>query len=152
MILDLLTSANRYCALHPGFGPAFDFIAHNDLAALPIGRHAIDGERLSVGINDEQGRGHEGARLEAHRRYIDIQLALAGDDVIGWRPLAACVNAPAGYASERDVILFDERPESWFRLSSGAFTILFPGDAHAPLAGSGPVRKAVFKVAVEWNF
>ena len=151
MILDLLTSAHRYGALHPGFAAAFEFIAGHDLAGLPLGRHAIDGDRLYVGMFDDQGRGQAGAKLEAHRRYIDIQCALRGSDEIGWRSLADCLEIAAPYAADRDIIFFHERPDSWFTLRPGAFTILFPEDAHAPLAGTGAVRKAVFKVALEWN-
>jgi len=151
MILDLLTSAHRYDALHPGFAPAFDFISRTDLAKLAPGRHAIDGDRLYVGIGDEQGCGQAAARLEAHRRYIDIQCAVAGADEIGWRPLSACSKVAAEYAADRDIVFFEGPPESWFTLRPGAFTILFPEDAHAPLAGTGAVRKAVFKVALHWN-
>ncbi|HEY5315145.1 MAG TPA: YhcH/YjgK/YiaL family protein [Pirellulales bacterium] len=151
MILDLLTNSQRYRGLHPGFALAFDFISQNDLAKLPPGRHAIDGDCLYVGISDELGRGQPAARLEAHRRYIDIQCALGGNDLIGWRPLAACSQVADEYIPERDIIFFQERPDSWFTLRPGAFTILFPEDAHAPLAGAGAVRKAVFKVALQWH-
>jgi YhcH/YjgK/YiaL family protein len=151
MILDLLAGAQRYSSLHPGFAAAFEFISRTDLARLEPGRHAIDGDRLYVGISDEQGRGQAAAKLEAHRRYIDIQCAVSGTDEIGWRPLSGCSQAAAEYAADRDIIFFADRPDSWFTLRPGAFTILFPEDAHAPLAGSGPVRKAVFKVALAWN-
>ncbi|HWC89750.1 MAG TPA: YhcH/YjgK/YiaL family protein [Pirellulales bacterium] len=151
MILDQLISASRYSGLHPGFALAFDFISRNDLSKLPPGRHAIEGDLLYVGISDEQGRGQAAARLEAHRRYIDIQCAIAGNDELGWRPLANCSRMADEYVPERDIIFFQERPESWFTLRPGAFTILFPEDAHAPLAGTGAVRKAVFKVALAWH-
>jgi YhcH/YjgK/YiaL family protein len=151
MILDQLTSAQRYCGLHPGFVLAFDFMRRQNLSELPPGRHAIDGDRLYVGISDNEGRGPDAARLEAHRRYIDIQCALSGIDEIGWRPLSACSQVAEAYVAERDIVFFQERPESWFTLRPGAFTILFPEDAHAPLAGKSAVRKAVFKVALKWH-
>lgn len=151
MILDQLTQADRYAALHPGFALALDFLRRYDLAALAPGRHAIDGERLFVGISDEQGRGQAAARLEAHRRYIDIQCAIGGADEIGWRPLSACSQIAEQYQGDRDIIFFHDRPDCWFTLRPGAFTILFPEDVHAPLAGTGAVRKAVFKVAIAWH-
>ena len=48
MILDVLQHSGRYASLHPGFGPAFEFLRRTDLASLPSGRHPIDGERLSA--------------------------------------------------------------------------------------------------------
>jgi biofilm protein TabA len=54
------------------------------------------------------------------------------------------------YTAEREVMLFADRPETWFVVKPGSFTIFYPQDAHAPLAGSGETRKAVMKVAVDW--
>lgn len=151
MILDLLSHAGRYATLHPGFALAFEFIERTDLAALEPGRHVIDGDRLYVGISDERGRGRSAARLEAHRRYIDIQCAIGGSDRIGWRSLDDCSQVADDYVPERDIVFFRDEPDCWFTLRPGAFTILFPEDAHAPLAGEGAVRKAVFKVQLKWQ-
>jgi YhcH/YjgK/YiaL family protein len=145
MILDVLSECRRYVALHPRFARAFDFLATSDLRSLAPGRHAIDGERLYVSIDHEDGRGREGARLEAHRKYIDIQLTIEGDEQIGWAPLADC-RPSAAFDPARDVGFFDTRPDTWLSVPPGRFAIFFPDDAHAPLAGRGPLRKAVVKV------
>jgi len=88
MILDTLINSARYAGMHPGFARAFAFLAATDLAALPPGRHEIDGDRIYVSIDHKDGRGEDGARLEAHRRYIDIQYTIDGNELIGWMPLA----------------------------------------------------------------
>lgn len=150
MILDQISAAERYFPLHAGFAAAFAFLQSISLAAMPEGRHAIDGSLLSVIIERANGRGRAGAKLEVHRRYLDIQICLAGDEQIGWRPLADCAEAEAPYNGERDIQFFRDRPETWLALRPGMFAIFFPDDAHAPLAGDGPVHKAVFKVAVDW--
>jgi biofilm protein TabA len=97
-------------------------------------------------IQDENGRGHKGARLEAHRQYIDVQLTLEGIEEIGWSPLAAC--RPSVFDTAKDIGFFDDRPHVWLTLPPAHFAIFFPSDAHAPLGGMGKVRKAVVKVAV----
>lgn len=149
MILDVLAEASRYEALHPSFSRAFAFLARTDLAALPPGRHAIDGERIYVSIDITEGRGREGARLESHRKYIDIQYTIEGGDEIGWMPAAAC-SAPAGtFDVAKDIIFYDDRPSAWFAVPAGGFAVFFPNDAHAPLAGRGLLRKAIVKIAVE---
>lgn len=149
MILDVLAEASRYTALHPRFARAFGFLRRPDLAVLPAGRHEVDGDRLYVSVDVSEGRRRDGARLESHRKYIDIQYTIEGDEEIGWMPVAAC-SAPAGrFDAVDDIIFYDDRPGTWFGLPAGRFAILFPADAHAPLAGRGLLRKAIVKVAVE---
>jgi biofilm protein TabA len=150
MVLDRLPNWSRYAALHPGFEAAFRWLTEARPDELPAGKHPIDGERLYVLINRDPGRGREGAKLEAHRRYIDIQLTLAGDEEIGWSPLPDCGTPEAAYSSEREVVFYLGRPQTWLAVPPGTFAIFYPEDAHAPLAGKGPLSKAVMKVAVEW--
>jgi biofilm protein TabA len=148
MIVDTLDQCERYRHLHPGFATAFDFAASRDLGTMAAGRHLIDGDRLYVSIDHTEGRGRTGARLESHRRYIDIQLTLEGDEEIGWRPLSVC-RAPAGPFDEpRDIRFYDDAPDSWVAVPPGRFAIFFPDDAHAPLGGTGLLKKAIFKISV----
>ncbi len=146
MILDTLGRAAAYASLHPRFGAAFDFLASVDLAALAPGRIEIDGQRLYVSIDHVEGRGHEGARLEAHRRYIDIQVTIAGTEHIGWRPLEDCHRPHEAFAADRDIGFYKDLPDTWLVIPERHFAIFFPDDAHAPLAGVGPLRKAIVKV------
>jgi YhcH/YjgK/YiaL family protein len=148
MVLDTLDGAARYAALHPAFAPAFRFLAATDLESLPTGRNEIDGDAMFVIIDRKDGRGHDGARLEAHRRYIDIQYTLRGEEEIGWRPLAACATPDGPFDTDRDIVFFQDRPSAWLRLPRGTFAVFFPEDAHAPLAGQGAVTKAIVKIAV----
>lgn len=147
MILDTLDQADRYASLHPGFAPGFAFLREAPLAELQPGRHEIDGERVFAIVATDEGRGRDGARLEAHRRYIDIQLVVEGNEVIGWSELTCCTNVESPYDAEKDIVFFRDRPATWMDLAPGHFCIFFPEDAHAPLAGQGLVRKIVVKVA-----
>jgi biofilm protein TabA len=151
MIIDTISFAERYFALHPGLSVAFAFLRSTPLAEMPEGRHAIDGSRLSVIVERAVGRGRHGAKLEVHRRHLDIQLCLAGDELIGWRPLTDCADAESQFNAERDIQFFRDQPETWLAVRPGLFAIFFPDDAHAPLAGEGPVHKVVFKLAVDWH-
>ena len=151
MVLDTLDNALRYTGLHPGFPRAFAFLAATDLAALPPGRHTIDGDRIYVSIDHKDGRGRDGARLEAHRRYIDIQVTIDGNEEIGWMPLATCESASGRFDESKDVGFFDVPVTTWLAVPRGAFAIFFPDDAHAPLAGRGPLKKAIVKIAVDFQ-
>ena len=145
MILDLIDQHARYHALHPLFARAFQYLRDTDLRSLAPGRHELDGDRLYVSVDHVEGRGREGARLEAHRRYIDIQVAIEGPEAIGWRPLRACRRA-LPFDESKDIGFFEDAPESWLALRPGEFAIFFPDDAHAPLAERGAVKKAIVKV------
>jgi len=147
VILDTLVQSGRYAGLHASFPRAFDFLSTTNLASLTPGRHDIDGDRLFVLIDRQEGRGREGARLEAHRRYIDIQLTLEGLEEIGWLPLAAC-EPRSDFDAEKDIVFFDASPRVWLPVPPGSFAIFFPEDAHAPLAGRGALLKAIVKAAV----
>ena len=149
MILDTLINSARYAGMHPGFARAFEFLAATDLAALPPGRHEIDGDRIYVSIDHKDGRGEDGARLEAHRRYIDIQYTIDGNELIGWMPLARISSPDGGFDDTKDIGFFADRPSTWIAVPPGSFTIFFPHDAHAPLAGRGRLKKAIVKIAVE---
>lgn len=149
MILDRLGRAEQYCHLHPRFRAAFEFLRNTGLSQLAAGKHEIQGDKLYVLIAREKGRAHAGARLEAHRKYIDIQLTLAGQEEIGWRPTTECSQPDAPFDTTKDVCLYGDAPESWVSVPAGTFVIFFPDDAHAPLAGQGDLHKAVVKVALE---
>ena len=149
MILSSLSQSSRYTALHPLFARAFDYIRDTDLFALAPGRYNIAGDDLIAIVEQVPGKKKEMAKLEAHRRYIDIQLVLEGDETMGWKPLADCLNPVSDHSMEKDIRFFHDAPASWIAVPPDHFCIFFPEDAHAPLVASGQVRKVIFKVAVD---
>jgi len=148
MILSTLSESGRYAALHPLFPRAFEFIRDTDLLVLAPGRYPIVGEQLFVIVENVAGRTREAAKLECHRKYIDIQLVLEGVDEMGWKALADCVDPVSDYSAEKDIRFFHDAPAAWIATPPGAFCIFFPEDAHAPLVSAGHIRKAIFKIAV----
>ena len=148
MILANLAEADRYAALHPLFARAFEFLRSTDLRALAPGMHEIQGEQLFAIVEDCAGRTRTEAKLECHRRYIDIQLVLEGVDEMGWKSVAECVDPATDYDNARDIRFFNDAPASWITTPPGSFCLFFPDDAHAPLVSAGAIRKVVVKIAV----
>ena len=146
MILDVLENAHRYLALIRGFAKAFEFLLRPDLQDLPVGRYEIDGDRIYAMVAKEQGHRKEEAQLETHRKYIDIQLVLAGTDTMGWKPLSLCNKPAREYDQNADIQFFADRPDAWVSVESGAFAVFFPEDAHMPLISPGQIHKVVVKV------
>ncbi len=148
MILDHISNAERYYSSHPGFKAAFEWLRQNAATMRPAGRTEIDGERLYANVVTENGRGKTRACFETHRLYIDIQFMAKGSDVMGWRHLDGQMRS-RGYGAERDLEFYEDAPEVWVSVPEGHFAVFFPEDAHAPMAGEGPMFKLVAKVAVD---
>lgn len=144
MILDLLSNAERYAGAHPRLAAGFEFLRKTDLAALPLGRLELDGTNLYALVGEDPGRGEEAAKLEVHRKYLDIQCTVNGVERIGWAPRPQAPDEL--YNPEKDIAFLPGQPELWFEVPAGAFAVFFPADAHAPLAGTGRPRKVVVKV------
>jgi YhcH/YjgK/YiaL family protein len=145
MIIDRLESAERYAGSHPGFRAAFDFLRRSDLASAAEGRTDIDGDRVYALVMDAAGKGRDAAKLETHRRYVDVQYVVAGCDVMGWRSAADPLQGE-GYDAAKDIEFHRARPVCWFDVPQGHFAVFFPSDAHAPLACAAKVRKVVVKI------
>ena len=151
-IIGKIAESDGYQALHPLFGKAFAFLKRDDLATLPLGRHDIDGDRCWANIQEVELAAPSERKLEAHRRFIDIQAPITGCEAIGLAEMdAAALALP--FDVEKDFVLYDG-PSRLVTLAPGDFAIFFPPlGAHAPccraLGGQGParIRKVVVKVA-----
>ena len=147
---DRLEEAGKYHKLHSAFEKAFAFLSRKDLAHLPVGRHEIEGDRIFCLISRGPGRSRADAKLEVHRRYIDIQYIIAGTDEMGWKSADACAIPEAEFNADKDIGFFNDEPMHWTRISAGSFAVFFPKDAHAPLVSGHEIHKAVVKIAVRY--
>ena len=148
MIISTLANADLYATLHPLFPRTFEFIRNTDLLALAPGRYPIIDKQLFAIVESVPGRTRAEAKLECHRKYIDIQLVLDGTDEMGWKALVDCRDPVSDYSAEKDIQFFYDAPATWIATPPGHFCIFFPEDAHAPLVATGNIRKAIFKIAV----
>lgn len=147
MILDTLLNCSSYYGQHRLFQQAFTFAQKSDFKNLSIGTHHIDGENLFVIIAEDHSREYA-AKLEAHQKYIDIQMTIEGEFDIGWKALSQCATLLTPYDSENDFMLYADAPDFQMTLHPDSFAIFFPQDAHSPNAPKSFVRKAIFKVAI----
>jgi biofilm protein TabA len=136
----------------PGLKKAFAFLRSNALRGLPDGRVEIDGDRVFALVQRYHTKAIDSPTFEFHRKYIDIQFIVSGEEIIGWAPLEG-ITVTEAYDAERDVCIGTSAKGSWTRayLEAGQLAVLWPEDGHAPkLAGCAPssVMKIVVKVAV----
>ncbi len=148
MILDRLEQADLYTPLHRHFSDAFAFLRQDGLAELSAGKHEIAGDDVYAVVIKGSGGVAEEAKLEAHRKYIDIQFLVSGTDQMGWKSRNLCVNSHSDYDPEIDAELFTDTSSAWVNVEPGCFAVFFPEDAHAPGCGKGEFHKVVVKVSV----
>jgi len=137
-----------------GLERAFEFLARTDLAALPLGRTDIEGTDMFLTVSEAETRAPAQVKFEAHRRYIDIQLVVRGQESIGYAPVASLVTAEP-YDATKDIEFFSVPQESaTLALRAGDFAVFAPGDGHRPslhLDGPHVSRKVVVKVSVAYR-
>jgi len=147
MILDKIENINKYKKLHPGFKKAFEFILSSDLDSLSIGKHEIDGDDIFVSVNEYLTKNKDESYLEAHQKYIDIQIITRGTELIGISQHDH-LKSKNRYNVLKDIAFYHGDCD-YLNLNPGTFVIFFPGDLHKPgISGieSSSVKKIVVKV------
>ena len=76
MILCTFNEIENYTPLNPLFAKAAEWILNTDLDKLEHGKTIIKGDQLFAIKETLPGRQPEKANLEAHKKYIDIQICL----------------------------------------------------------------------------
>ena len=90
--------------------------------------------------------------FESHRKYIDIQVIVEGEELMEVADIARMtVRQP--YNPERDLIVYQDNTDAaLLRVFPGMAAVFLPTDAHMPTlrirAAAVPVRKCVVKVPV----
>ena len=146
------------------FKAAFDYVGealaagsavHRRIGGVAVGstdRHELAGGGFAL----EQAylaKPRAEAFLESHRKYIDVQLIVAGVERMEVIDISRLTVSQA-YLAERDLIKYtDTTATSHLLMNPGNVAIFFPADGHLstllPEAGPVLVRKSVVKVPVE---
>jgi biofilm protein TabA len=148
MIIDSLINAKRYYHLHPHFAKAFEFILQQDLGAMEPGKFPIDGDAVHASFMIKEGLKPADGKPEAHNNYIDIQVCPSGTETLGWKPREQCTSPKGEYNPEKDIIFYNDPPDTWFDLKAGQFAIFYPEDVHTPMIGEGQIKKLVVKIKI----
>ncbi len=145
MIIDTLDNLKNYESLNPLFKDVVEFLKSNDLNVLGEGKTMINGADLFVNIQVAKGKTREEAKLETHKKMIDIQIPLSTSETFGYTPL--CGLPDAEYNAEKDITKYEGLADTYVTLKPGEFAIFFPQDGHAPcVSEEATIRKAIFKV------
>ncbi|MBQ7525874.1 MAG: YhcH/YjgK/YiaL family protein [Abditibacteriota bacterium] len=147
MITDKLENAKTYYSTHQGLMDALLFLQSNDLKALSVGRHTISKRCFAV-VTEYDTQSVEERQWEAHKRYIDVQYVVSGNERFEYAPVSDLKN-PTPYDRGEDTYNLEGKgivvPNN-----PGHFAVFFPQDGHKPgVYGPGEKASAVKKVIVK---
>lgn len=146
MVVDNLVHLKDYLALHSDMEAVMRFLSSADLNSLPVGKIMLEGTECFVNVQTISPKTEAESRFEAHRKMIDIQIPLTGDEKMGYAPLSVLSQAP--YDENKDLAFYKERPEEFVTVRKGMFAIFFPQDAHAPGVTPVDLKKVVIKLPI----
>ena len=149
MILDKLENADWYYDSVPGLKEFMKFYNDNDLEEMPACKIFLDGKDLFVNILDFKGKEESKCRMEAHKDYLDIQIPLGDDEIMGWKAQVDCQEVMQEYDEGKDVEFYADKATANFTVPAGHFAVFFPTDAHQPgIAPGKEYRKLIVKARV----
>ena len=131
------------------YGVIESFMQSCDVATIPTGRQELE-HGCYVNVDSYETR--ENHTYEGHKKFVDVQLMVDGDEEIFCAPLGhGTVVTP--YNEEKDCWFFDcnKGPFCTAHLTAGMAALLLPWDLHAPCnrQEKRQNRKLVFKIPVE---
>lgn len=152
MIVDHISNWTQY-SLGEAWEKAFGFLETLTVDAEEK-KYPIDGDDIFAMVLGYATRQESdpAAVLEAHRKYVDIQMVLRGSERIAVYPTHTLTNKMS-YDTDRDVTFFEYTEPAKLQLSMvpGTFACLLPQDAHMPelFSGTERVKKVVVKLLAE---
>ena len=148
MIFDTRKNVDNY----KGLGRVYDalkFLSETDFSKIDLGRYELDGDNIFYMVQSYD-TDPDKTISEAHKKYIDIQYMVEGEEIIG----------VADISEDKELTEAKEENDVWFYnckteplvLSTGKYMVLYPNDLHCPgVATNGTAltcRKVVVKVKV----
>ena len=132
----------------PKIKKAIEYIKNTNFNNMPDGKINLDN---GIWANLQTYYTKEDALFEAHRKYIDIQFMLSGQEKISVCEYSACKSS-IPYDEDKDIEFLTTETFDDIEMHTGDFLILYPNDAHKPsinFNGQHHVRKLVVKVPVD---
>ena len=148
MIFDHISNISLYCTLSPDIYAGLEYLKQisSDIA---VGVYQIT-PRVKAIVSEYETKVKNEVGYEAHRKNIDIQYLLKGEERVACLPLEK-LKETKPYSEEKDAAFFTTSVQPIeMTLGDGYFAIFFPQDGHMPqlCVNDEPmiVKKVVIKV------
>lgn len=150
MIYDNISNINTYKSLSEGIFEGLQFLQKVSPDIAP-GTYQIN-PRVKAIVSEYETKVENEVGYEAHRKNIDIQYLLRGEERVACLPLDK-LKETVPYSEEKDAAFFTSSLQPIeMTLGEGYFAIFFPQDGHMPqLSIDKPmkVKQVVIKVEIE---
>lgn len=149
MIVDYMKNRAQY-PFGKGWEKAFAFLS-SMTPDIEEGEYRLLGDDVFARVMAYETRERKSAVLEAHRRYVDVQAVITGQEGFEWYA-ADTLTPEKDYdeASDAEFYRHPDRIRARIDLFPGMFAVFFLQDAHMPslIAGEQPerIKKVVVKI------
>lgn len=148
MIFGNIKDEKYYDFLPENLKRCFEYLKDNDLSILDKGSYEIEGKDIFVNIENYDTVKRKERFWEAHRKYIDIHVILAGRECIDVNFIANMKEI--SYEEDKDFAMLEGDKNSTVDLvNKGDFLICYPQDVHRTAVmydKSETIKKAIFKI------
>lgn len=150
MIKDNIQEAEKYYNLSEGIKTGLEYLQNTDFSNTENGKYVIS-DKIYANIQDYMTKPEEEGQFEAHKKYIDIQYIVEGEEKIGVGNISDFTEETP-YDDEKDIVFLNEKVSKkaeYIKLQKQEFMILWPEDSHKPSITAEKqihVKKVVVKV------
>jgi YhcH/YjgK/YiaL family protein len=130
---------------------AFQFLSGADLKNMPLGKQELEGKHLFASIDEYTTKDKENTRYESHKKYIDIQYIIQGEEMMGVSKLDK-LKVTEPYNPETDLAFYSYEGGNYVTATPDNFVVFFPEDGHRPMmeaSVNSKVKKIVVKILIE---
>lgn len=130
---------------------AFHFLKSANLKELPLGIQELEGKHLFVNVQEYYGKAKSEALFESHKKYIDIQYVIEGEEIIGLTSIDKA-KVKEQYNEDKDIAFYDSDEMEYRKATPENFFLFFPDDVHQPSIttwDSIQIKKIVVKILIE---
>jgi len=147
MIVDRFSQIELYASVHPDIPELLKALQEIDPATAAPGKYPVPGTDSFFMIQRYETRNQQKGIWEAHRKFIDLQYVVSGEELIGYQDIENL---------QEDIPYSDEKDAAFYRgagtmvpVKAGTFMLLYPHDGHMPgieIDEPGRVIKVVAKL------
>ncbi len=150
MIFDHINNIESYKGLSPDLYEGLKYLRQVS-PDIAVGTYQIN-SRVRAIVSEYETKVENEVEYEAHRKNIDIQYLLRGEERVACLPIDK-LKETVPYSEEKDAAFFMSSLQPIeMTLGGGYFAIFFPQDGHmTQLSVGGPemVKKVVVKIKIE---
>lgn len=151
MIKDNLQHIDYYNYLSPGIYLGLKYLKSTDFSAMENGKYEVKEGKIYAIVQDYNSKPESEGKFEAHKKYIDIQFIVKGEEKIGVGKIED-FQETTQYNEEKDIVFLtpkDGVKTDFVKLQPEEYVILTQKDAHMPSIATDSsvhVKKVVVKV------